>query len=179
MLTKCIECFQTSNIFISQIALKVMASYTTLHCPHLGLVISYKVYNISIRYHKFLLVHNVGLLKRHGNFDPRPTLVKKMACRLFGTKPSTQCWAVITWTLSNQLHWNLNLSTTIFIQVNLCIEKSSAKRRPFGPCPHILNIKATYLTREYFREQQLQWQRHGNDCGQADRHADHSAARFA
>ena len=41
-----------------------------------------------------------------------------MACRLFGTKPSTQCWAVITWTLSNQLHWNLNLSTTIFIQVN-------------------------------------------------------------
>ena len=67
-------------------------------------------------------------------------LVRIMACRLFGAKPlSNQCWVIVNWTLRNELQWNFNQDTKLFIHSTaseniVCEMAAILSRGKWGPC---------------------------------------------
>ena len=56
-----------------------------------------------------------------------------------------QCWNVVNWTLKNQLQWNFNRNSYIFIEENF-LKISPGKQGPFHPSLNVLTYPVYGLT---------------------------------
>ena len=78
---------------------------------------------------------HLPLLPHNAIYAIGTALVQIMACRLFGTKPSSnRCWFIVNWTIRNKFQWNFNQNTQHFSFTKTVHPKtSSAKWRSFCP----------------------------------------------